>query len=67
MLFIVSLLLTITVSVLFYLKLVVPLLYWQKRDIFYLKPWTRFKDVFLSEKSFAEAVCCIYNQYPEKR
>ncbi|XP_044253114.1 cytochrome P450 9e2-like, partial [Tribolium madens] len=50
-----------------YFKLVVPFFYWQRRDIFYVKPWTRFRKVFLGKESFAEAVIAAYNEHPDKR
>nr|XP_008197409.1 PREDICTED: cytochrome P450 9e2 [Tribolium castaneum] len=50
-----------------YFKLVVPFFYWQKRDIFYVKPWTRFRKVFLGKESFAEAVRAAYDEHPDKR
>ncbi|RZC41760.1 cytochrome P450 9e2-like [Asbolus verrucosus] len=50
-----------------YFKLIVPFFYWKRRDIFYVKPWTRFWKVFLSKESFAESVRASYDEYPDKR
>jgi cytochrome P450 family 9 len=64
--FAVLLLFVLIVSVV-YFKLIVPFFYWQRRNIDYVKPWTRFRRVFLGKEAFAESVRAAYDEHPDKR
>jgi hypothetical protein len=64
--FAVLLLFVLVVSVV-YFKLIVPFFYWQRRNIDYVKPWTRFRRVFLGKEAFAESVRAAYDEHPDKR
>ncbi|KAJ8953903.1 hypothetical protein NQ318_019143, partial [Aromia moschata] len=50
-----------------YVKFVKPSFYWQNRQIFHVKPFSRFIKVFIRGKSFFESTIDAYNLYPDRR
>lgn len=44
-----------------------PMVYWKRKNIYYVNPWIRFFKVYFSEKSFVENVVDAYRYYPTRR
>nr|WCC58102.1 cytochrome P450 [Pharsalia antennata] len=50
-----------------YSKFIKPALYWQKRGLFHVKPWTGFLNLIFGSNSFFEMIIEYYNRFPDRR